>query len=201
MATMFLKQAFAATVLALAAFAPQAAVLYSQAPVDGFDGIQADGGSPPAPLSTGPYRQNFIVAAGAVLESIEWYGYHLPGGSGASADLFAVLINGVDVFPTSLSFNKEADGNPVEFNGFEFARYKYTLDVVDIDLMSGTLDLANGPDTQWAWQLSDFQNEFSPATAFTLNGTVNAVPEPQTAALILLGLAAMAGISRHNRRA
>jgi PEP-CTERM motif len=190
----------ASALLALAASAPQAAVLYSQTPVAGINGIQADG-------STGPWSQSFTVAAGATLESIDWYGYHLFDGEispgilvGPAFDLFSVSVNGIDVSTgASLgapSFQYAATGLDALGNQVTLALYKYSLDIVDIAVASGTLDLANGPDTQWAWQ---FGGAGEPLTAFTLNGSVNAIPEPQTYALMALGLAAVAGAARRRR--
>ena len=186
-----LRPLAAAALLALAATAPQAAVLFSQSPLVGIDGIQADG-------STGAYSQSFTVAAGATLESIEWYGYHLFDGEispgifvGQAFDLFTVTVNGTDV-STGASFVKQVVGSA---GGFDL--YKYTLDIADIAVSSGTLDLANGPDTQWAWQFDGLGGP--DLTAFTLNGSVNAIPEPQTYALLMLGLAAVAGVTRRRR--
>ena len=197
MAIKILRQTFAASCLAVFAAATSADVLYSQAPtLIGLNGIQADG-------STGPYSQNFTVASGAMLESIEWFGYHGLDSAGPSVDLFTVQINGSEVVASSLtSYTLATFGNAV--------LYKYVLDIDDIAIVSGTLELANGVDTEWFWQCAQgtdcgvLPDDIDPAiykTAFTLNGTVSAVPEPQTGALILLGLAAMAGISRRNRRA
>jgi hypothetical protein len=169
--------------LATFACASQAADLFSQGPVPGIDGIQAD-------ESVGTYSQSFTVAPGVVLESIEWYGYHFPpafGGDGPDADAFVVRINGVDVSGGVLAKAVVIDGPDTDL-------FKYTLDVVDGPISSGTLELGNGPATQWAWQYSDPRRE---TTAFTLHGSL--IPEPGTYALMLAGLLTVAGIARGRR--
>lgn len=153
-----------------------AAVLFSQAPLPGINGIQSDG-------STGPLSQAFTVLPGEMLGAIEWHGYHLPGSFGPGSDAFTVLVNGLDVAAGALGLSStivSSDG------GFDLI--KYTLDIVDIPVASGMFELANGPDTQWAWQ---FSASNAGLTAFALIGANgnNKVPEPATAALVLLALA------------
>lgn len=178
-----LPAAAAACLLAPGVVAAAATVLYSQAPEPGFNGIQSD-------ASTGTYLQSFVVAPDATLDMIEWYGYHLPGGLGPGSDAFTVLLNGVDVTASALSLNSSV---LYSSGGVDF--YRYTLNVTDIPLSSGTLELMNGPDTQWAWQFSDAIAE---TTAFTLLGPAAAVPEPAGAALALLALLGLAQSSRGN---
>ena len=181
-ATLVARAVTAATLVFAAGFA-QGVALFSQAPLPGINGIQAD-------ASTGPLSQAFSVAPGQVLDAIEWYGYHLPGGLGPGSDAFTVLLNGVDVTASALSLNSSV---LYSSGGVDF--YRYTLNVTDIPLSSGTLELMNGPDTQWAWQFSDAIAE---TTAFTLLGPAAAVPEPAGAALALLALLGLAQSSRGN---
>ncbi len=185
MTSTFFRQTFAATCLALIGATASAGVLYSQAPLGGLNGIQSDD-------STGVYPQSFTVAPGSVLESIEWYGFHGPNSLGRVFDLFTVQIGGADV-PSSSITSEPLD--PSQDDGL----FKYTLIVTpNFNLSSGTLDLANGLGTEWFWQYSNVDTE---ATAFTLNGIAGTVPEPQTAMLVLLGLAAAVGARRSSLHA
>lgn len=177
-----LARAATAASFALVAGVAQAAVLFSQAPLPGINGIQSD-------FSTGALAQAFTVAPGQTLGSVEWYGYHLPTSFGPGSDAFTLLVNGFDVTTGALSLTSSL---VLSEPGFDL--YKYTLDIVDIPIASGSLELANGPDTQWAWQFSVASAEL---TAFTLVGSnATVVPEPAGVALTLLALMALAGCSR-----
>ncbi|MFO1326281.1 MAG: hypothetical protein U1F56_02895 [Rubrivivax sp.] len=185
MSATLVARAVTAAALVFAAGLAQGVALFSQAPLPGINGIQAD-------ASTGPLSQAFSVAPGQVLDAIEWYGYHLPGGLGPAADDFTLLVNGVDVSTGAPSFSRS-----VEFSVGGIDVYKYTLDIDDLVIGAGTLELANGPDTQWAWQ---FSAASAGLTAFTLLGAAPAVPEPAPAALAVLALLACAA-TVHTRRA
>lgn len=173
----------AAALLVVFIGAAQAAVLFSQPPLPGINGLQAD-------ASTGPLAQTFTVAPGSTLDAIEWYGYHLPGSFGPAFDAFTVLVNGLDVsigagLSTSIVFSA---------GGFDLV--KYTLNIIDVPINSGQLELSNGLDTQWAWQ---YHAVGAALQAFTLIGAAANVPEPGTAALWLLALAACARAGRRNQ--
>jgi len=67
------------------------------------------------------------------------------------------------------------------------------------DLQTWTRNEALDPD--WLRVGTDIVGAGTFNGAFTLNGTVGAVPEPETSALMLLGLAAIGGIARRRRAA
>jgi hypothetical protein len=177
----------AIALLAIAAGAAQSAVLFSQEPLPGVNGVQSD-------ASTGALTQAFTVAPGQTLASVEWFGYHLPFSGGPATDAFTLIVNGLDVTGSALSLTSTL---VLSSGGFDM--YRYTLDIVDIPISSGSLELANGPDTQWAWQYSVASTGL---TAFRLIGAdaSTPVPEPAGAALALAALVTMAACSRTARR-
>ena len=162
----------------------QAAVLFERSPAASFGGVQTDGSTPP------PYAQLFPAQAGATLDKITWWGWHMGPEPPAGPNAFEVFL-GSKLLSGSLTSD---DGGAVE------VIYRYTLDIVDVvlDTNDTTLSLLNNSeDVQWAWQYATAGNATNGLTAFRLEGTpasTQNVPEPGVLGLfgcaaILLSLA------------
>jgi hypothetical protein len=148
-----------------------------------FNGVQADGG-------TGSYTQSFSASVNSTLEKIVWWGYRGEDESNGGADGFEILLDGVSQLGT---ISAEDDGSLI----------KYTLDVPDEVLTASFLSIQNVGDFEWYWQGSTdavYSDGQQFPVAFSLLGSVaSPIPEPETYALMLLGLAVI-GLQRRTNR-
>lgn len=209
---------------AFAAAPASAAMIYSQAPVDGGTGFFSNYGA------LAQSADDFLLGADAALVRIGWWGsYRDPALAGA--DSFAVRVfdtpaggaapifacgdaaalppaacGGVTASATGLS---DSTGSPV---------FKFELGLaVPLDLVAGAsyiLAVTNeNPDTEWYWLQSTFGNgglfrmedseDFvtdGPNLAFMLEREATGIPEPGTLALLGIALLAFGIVRRSARR-
>jgi hypothetical protein len=140
-----------------------------------------------ADASTSAFVQAFTAPTGSVVEAIRWFGFHGPESGGAAYDHFAVYLG--DVLQTGTLAQRAvlgADGG--------YLYDAYTLDVSDLALTATSLSIVNDSlDVAWYWQSAAAVGNPDAASgdqvAFSLLGhTVNAVPEPATLSMSMLGL-------------
>lgn len=173
-------------VLALGATALPASALQlvGAAPLPALDGLQVDAG-------TGALSQSFVSSLSGTVESVVWWGFHGVNSQGAAFDNFIVKLDGTDQTGALTSATHSA------------GLTRYELDIVDLPLLAGipgTLEIVNDSDqVEWFWQYAD-ANLSTQAYALMGTAAVPAIPEPETWALMLMGLAALGSVARRSQR-
>lgn len=153
--------------------------LVGAAPAATPDGLQVDN-------STGPLDPvpTYMSAVSGTIDSIVWWGFHGSNSGGATLDDFIVKLNDSDQ-TGPLDVTTDANGLS-----------RYELAIVDTPLVPGSFSLSvlnDSFDVEWFWQHDD---QGQGGLAYALMGTrASVVPEPQSLALMLLGLAAI-GVAR-----
>lgn len=146
-----------------------------------------------------PLPVTFSAEVGTMLSSFSWWGYHTPDSNGA--DSFALALNGAPVVGGVLA---ETTGSllPDPAGGVSTVKLmRYTVDLAGTPALTGSNEFSVLNDdlgAVWWWQGTGYgADPFQ--SAWSLTGTTQPIPEPQTAALMVAGLLLVGVLLRRKR--